>query len=55
MAHQALVRLPTYFIESEAAFAFISGVKDLEGEHHLLMGAKRSLSEAYHETTAVKT
>jgi hypothetical protein len=54
LAYQALVGLPTYFIQSEAAFAFISGVKDLEGEPHLLVGGKRSLSEACHEATAAK-
>lgn len=54
LGQQALVRLSTYFIQSEAAFAFISGVKDLEGVPHLPVGGRRSLSEACHEATAVK-
>jgi hypothetical protein len=41
LAYQALFAFHTYFILREAAFAFISGVKDLEGEPHLLVSGKR--------------
>jgi hypothetical protein len=49
LAHQALVRLPEDFIQKEAAYAFVDGVKDQEVKHCLLMVSKRSLSEALNQ------
>jgi hypothetical protein len=41
LACQALVRLPECYIQKEAAYAFIDGVKDQEVKQHLFMGIKR--------------
>jgi predicted Ser/Thr protein kinase len=45
LAHQALVELPLHFIQREAAYAFVSRIKDREMGQHLLMGGERMLDE----------
>jgi hypothetical protein len=42
----ALVSLPQYYIQKEAAYAFVNEVKDQEMQQHFLSGSKRKLNEA---------
>jgi hypothetical protein len=49
LAHRALVGLPVGFIQTEAANAFIDGVRDREVKQHLLMGGDRTLNEALNQ------
>jgi hypothetical protein len=37
----ALVSLPEYYIQKEAAYAFVSEVIDQEMQQHFLLGSKR--------------
>jgi hypothetical protein len=46
LAHRALVGLPVGYIQTEAAHAFIDGIRDREVKQHLLMGGGRTLNEA---------
>jgi hypothetical protein len=46
LAHQALVGLPVGYIQTEAAHAFIKGMRDREVKQHLLMGGDRTPNEA---------
>jgi hypothetical protein len=49
LAHQVLVGLPIGYIQTEAAHAFIDGVRDREVKQHLLMGSDRTLNEALNQ------
>jgi hypothetical protein len=49
LAHRALVVLPSAFIQTEAANAFIDGVQDQEVKQHLLMGGDRNINEALNQ------
>jgi hypothetical protein len=46
LGHQALVGLLQHYIQREAAYAFVVGVKDWEMKQQLLMGGDRMLNEA---------
>jgi hypothetical protein len=41
LAHRALVELLVGYIQTEAAHAFINGIRDREVKQHLLMGGDR--------------
>jgi hypothetical protein len=45
----ALVRLPQYFIESEADYAFVNRKRDQEIKH-LVMGSSRTLNKALNQS-----
>jgi hypothetical protein len=46
LAHRAFVGLPEGHIQTEAAQAFIDGIRDREVKQYLLMGGDRTLNEA---------
>jgi hypothetical protein len=46
LAHRALVGLPADHIQTEAAHAFIEGIRDREVKQYLLMGGDGTLNEA---------
>jgi hypothetical protein len=45
LAHRALVELPVDHIQTEAAHAFINGIRDREVKQHLLLGKRMSLGK----------
>jgi hypothetical protein len=49
LAHRALLGLPVGHIQTEAAHAFISGIRDQEVKQHPLMGGNRTLNEALNQ------
>jgi hypothetical protein len=49
LAQRALVGLPVGFIQTEAAHAFIDGVRDREVKQHLLMGGDDTLNGALNQ------
>jgi hypothetical protein len=49
LAHRALVGLPVGYIRTEAAHAFIDGIRAREVKQHLLMGGDRMLNEALNQ------
>jgi hypothetical protein len=49
LAHRALVGLPLCHIQTEAAHAFINGIRDREVKQYLLMGGDRTLNEALNQ------
>jgi hypothetical protein len=51
-AHQDLVWLPEVFIQREAAYDCVDGVKDWEMKQYLLLGCKRLPSKALSQALA---
>jgi hypothetical protein len=49
LVHRVLVGLPIGYIQTEAAHAFINGIRDREVKQHLLMGGDRTLNEALNQ------
>jgi hypothetical protein len=54
LAHRALVGLPEGHIQTEAAHAFIDGIRDREVKQHLLMGGDRTLNEALNQAVKLE-
>jgi hypothetical protein len=54
LAHRALVGLPVGYIQTEAAHAFINGIRDREVKQHLQMGGDRTLNEALNQTVKLE-
>jgi hypothetical protein len=54
LAHQALVGLPKGHIETEAAHAFIDGIRDREMKQHLLLGGACTLNEALNQALKIE-
>jgi hypothetical protein len=46
LVHRSFVGLPEAHIQTEAAHAFIDGIRDREVKQYLLMGGDRTLNEA---------
>jgi hypothetical protein len=49
LAHHTHVGLPQYFIQREAAHAFIDGIWDHEVKFSILMGGERMLKDALNQ------
>jgi hypothetical protein len=54
LAHRVLVGLPVGRIQTEAAHAFIDGIRDRELKQHLLMGDDRTLNEAINQAVKLE-
>jgi hypothetical protein len=55
LTHQALVGLPEGHIQTEAAHAFIDGIRDREVKKHLLLGGACTLNEALNQALKIET
>jgi hypothetical protein len=53
-AHRALVGLPADHIQTEAAHAFIDGIRDREVKQHLLLGGACTLNEALNQALKIE-
>jgi hypothetical protein len=49
LAYRAFMELPVSYIQTEAAHAFINGIRDREVKKHLLMGGESTLNEALNQ------
>jgi hypothetical protein len=54
LAHRALVGLPADHIQTEAAHAFIDGIRDREVKQHLLLGGACTLNEALNQALKIE-
>jgi hypothetical protein len=54
LTHQALVGLPADHIQTEAAHAFIDGIRDREVKLHLLLGGAPTLNEALNQALRIE-
>jgi hypothetical protein len=54
LAHQAFVGLPVDHIQTEAAHAFIDGVRDWEVKQNLLLGGACTLNEALNQALRIE-
>jgi hypothetical protein len=54
LAHRALVGLTEGHIQTEAAHAFIDGIRDREVKQHLLLGGDRTLNEALNQAVKLE-
>jgi hypothetical protein len=54
LAYQALIGLPTDHIQTEAAHAFIGGIRDREEKQRLLLDGDRKLNEALNQAVKLE-
>jgi hypothetical protein len=54
LAHQAFVGLPEGHIQTEAAHAFIDGIRDREVIQHLLLGGACTLNEVQNQALKIE-